>query len=44
MRLEVTFCHATILETQPRIRNIFAVAQNRHADCVDALHGRTDKM
>jgi hypothetical protein len=37
-------CHATILETQPRIRNVFAAAQNRNAHRIDALHGRTNEM
>ena len=36
--------HAAILETEPRIRDVFAAAQDRHADGVDRLHGRTDEM
>src|SRR6266566_266041 len=37
-------CYATIAETQPRICNVFAAAQNRNAHRIDALHGRTNEM
>ena len=35
---------AAVLETQSRICDVFAAAQNRHADGIDRLNRRTDEM
>src|SRR6266540_1639570 len=37
-------CHTTILETQPRICDVFTAAQDRHPHRIDALHRRTNEM
>src|SRR6266567_7666380 len=37
-------CHATILETQPRICDVFTAAQDRHPHRIDTLHRRTNEM
>src|SRR5207247_10034828 len=37
-------CHAAILEAQPRVRDVFTAAQNRHAHRIDLFHGRTHEM
>ena len=36
--------HAAILETKPRVGDVFAPTQDRHADRIDRLHGRPDEM
>ena len=35
---------AAVLETQPRIGDVFAPAQDRHADGIDRLHRRPNEM
>ena len=36
--------HATILETDARVGDVFAPAQDRDADGIDRLHGRPNEM
>src|SRR6478672_2985069 len=37
-------CHATVFKVESRVRNVFALAQHRHADCVDTPKRRADEI
>ena len=37
-------CDTAILKSHPRVRDIFAAAQDRHTDSVDGLHGRAHEV